>query len=397
MQEESTEKKKLFDAAESGDLSTVRFFLDETCIPFQITNDNRQTVAHVAAKHGHLDIVKYMAEKQASILAQEDRSENTPFLLAVQKGALDIVKYIVEEHQTYAAPVFLTVQTAVQGGHLDILKYFLEERNVDVNILNNLQETPLFLAVESEHPRIVEYLIEEKKANLTTFNINKENILFVTVTVDNFPLMKNLWDEKRVPIDVNWQNRYGDTLLHRAAIMNRTAIVEYLVDRKHANLNIQGTDKMTPLHCAACVDAYGICKYLVERGADTRIQDEEDHFPWQKAFDQDLIEYLTNASASRSRRSVDSRKSSYQPISLVYERDSTRVSGYLGSALADISSFQLQNFVMTAQWILGNVKGLGYKLMNERPFFSSPQQVIHSKIDPIAVNAVHSVFNCVEE
>lgn len=308
---DAEEKKKFFDAAEKNDLQTIKYFVEEEEASLLMVNEDLETLAHVAARNGHTDILKYVAKKEPSILADKDRYGNSIFYFAIVQGAFDIVTYLIEEHEakiSQANPRDFynkAMHTAAEFGHLNIMKYLVEERNVDVNVLNKYKETPVFTATEYKQHSIVKYLAEERDADLTIHNMNEANILYATVPTNDLPMMKYFLDEKKVALDVNSQDRFGNTLLHRAAFMNRTTIIEYLINEKHADVNIVGHKNMTPLHYAASGNYYEICQYLIEHGANTQSEDGTGQTPVQKAQDKHLVEYMKKAaSRTRVRRSV---------------------------------------------------------------------------------------------
>lgn len=69
------------------------------------------------------------------------------------------------------------VHVAAQEGQLVILKYFIEEKKADVNVYNEIGETPLFSAAEKPYIYVIMYLIEECHADPTVTDSTQDNIL----------------------------------------------------------------------------------------------------------------------------------------------------------------------------------------------------------------------------
>ncbi len=61
---------------------------------------------------------------------------------------------------------------------------------------------------------------------------------------------------------VNWRNSYGRTALHTACINNHPDVVKILTQQDDIDVNVQDTDKDTPLH-DACYHGYVKCVQLV--------------------------------------------------------------------------------------------------------------------------------------
>lgn len=392
------EKKKLFEAAEKNDLKTVKYLVEEKKVTLKCRDKDLRTTAYFAAINGHLDIVKYVADKEPAILGNRDRYGNTILHVPVEKNAMDIIEHLEKKYGNNIPEwdrkdfESMAIHGALQFGHWNVLKYFVDQKNSDVNATNDQGEPPIFTAVKYQHIDMLKYLLDEKKANVTMLDDNSDNILFVAVGKDDLFTMKYVLDERKAPIDVNWQNSFGNTLVHRAAILNRMNILEYLVEQKHADVNVLGHQNKTALSYASTRNYYDVCKYLVEHGANTQLKDEFGYYPVQRAFEPQLVEYMRNVSEPRHRRSIG-----FQQVRLPYEYLKSKTSQGLprssrDGAISDndAHSVQLSSFLVSAVWVFGNAK-----LSIRRQQYSSPEAILHDKMDPTAVGAVHNlpVFN----
>jgi ankyrin repeat protein len=324
--EDSSSKlnRLLIDAAEKNDLKTVKLFIEERGGSAKVTNDQGQTLVHIAAKNGNIELVKYIVEREPELMTQPGKHYVlTAIKLAVKSGALDVVKYLVETfRRDVSNPLDNDMETVIplviEFGRLDIFKYFVEEKNVDINMPGKWQnQPPIFQAIDHQQSDIIKYLVEENKANLTAHDWVGENILWNAVRRDDFALMKYLLDERKVPqLNVKARNNRGETLVHKAAILNRMNILKYLVDEKHIDVNIRDEwDNMTALHFAAIGNHYESCKYLIEHGANTRWRDNTGQIPAEKTSDEALRELLSpQPSTTRNRRHVDAFYSTFQRV-----------------------------------------------------------------------------------
>ena len=72
----SNETQSLLDAAEAGDLDSVKKLIDAG-VPVNGIGDDQSTPLHFAAQEGHVDVAKLLIKKGADINAKDD-IEQTP-------------------------------------------------------------------------------------------------------------------------------------------------------------------------------------------------------------------------------------------------------------------------------------------------------------------------------
>ena len=70
----------------------------------------------------------------------------------------------------------------------------------------------------------------------------------------------------------------GWTALHSATLLNRTDVIECLVD-EGADVNRQGNDKDTPLHLAARWNNTEAARLLFDSGADINLKNDHNETP----------------------------------------------------------------------------------------------------------------------
>lgn len=265
-------------------------------------NNHEVTTAHIAARKGNLNIVKYILEKDPSILTTKKCNGERVLLMAIKNEHLDIVKYLVEVQKVPIEQRFsnryygnTAIHFAAEYNCFDILKYFLDNRKGDVNVENDVQQTPLFSAVENRHHTVVKYLIEEKGANVNKVDYMGDTLLDKAVNEDDYVMLRYLINERKMKVSTLWR----DDLLHRAASFDRLDLMKYLVSELHANINKADQWGKTPLHKAAIEKHYDICAYLIEHGASTKLRDLDGKIPAQETTDERLIGLFENASEKR--------------------------------------------------------------------------------------------------
>ena len=91
--------------------------------------------------------------------------------------------------------------------------------------------------------------------------------------------------------DLNIQNVYGWTALHRCASQNHPGIAKMLIDAG-ADLNIKTINGWTALHRCASWNHPGILGMLIDAGADKTIPTNDGKLPYELAESQELQELL---------------------------------------------------------------------------------------------------------
>lgn len=396
-----SDRERIFQAAELNNQKIIEYMVNEKRWPVNITDFRGRTPGHIAAMYGHVNIVKFVVEKDSSILKSKDRTEETMLMKAITFGHFGVVKYLVDNwnlsiSERYSHRHFgnTAIHLASRYGKLDILKYLVEEKNGNVNVENNFRETPLFLAAENKLYRIIQYLVEERNADVKKVNSKGYNILFIAVDNDDLGFMKYLLDLRKIPVDLNWRGFSGETLVHRAVDLNRENMLLYLVNEKHADVNIADESGDTPLHKAAAKDNYRVCRFLIEHGANTELENEKGLLPAQLSTNERLSRYMKDyAPEVRSRRSVreltsyhSEALSSLGPLGWI-SADSNHVAVAGKTEVNVPDSFQFLGFLIAAKTILKSRKHT-LDARVERVRFSSPREIILNNMDHRAIDAI---------
>ena len=173
------------------------------------------TPIHIAAANSHLQIVKYLVEKQYVDVNIKGYEDKTPLHYACQSDHLQIVEYLISKSANVNAKDFsgdYAIHYAARYGSVLTVQYLIEKRNVFQDIQGYEGRTPLHYACLNDHLDIVKYLISHG-AIIDAVNMNK------------------------------W------TPLHFASSYNKKDIVKYLVS-KGANKSVKNNNGQTPFDLA---------------------------------------------------------------------------------------------------------------------------------------------------
>ena len=193
--------------------------------------------------------------------------------------------------------------------------------------------------------------------------------------------------------NLNWTNKNGDTLVHVAAIRNQTGFLDYLVRDKKVDINTpRKRDNWTPLHCAALWNHIEICKYLIDHGADTRAKSKCGKTPAQVASDQDLIDYIGNASATRrNRRGVEDHFAVLLQNPPYHKYKPQRIAKPVNSrtSFGNYPPFGLHDFLVPFHLLIQYfVRDVVDSSRTRQQTFSPIEAILQNRIDPIAEKAI---------
>ncbi|XP_049773001.1 acyl-CoA-binding domain-containing protein 6-like [Schistocerca cancellata] len=94
---------------------------------------------------------------------------------------------------------------------------------------------------------------------------------------------------------INKQDEGGMALLHWAADRGNMEMVDCLVEKLKADVNLKDADGQTALHYAAACGHVNVTKFLVQHGGDPNIADLDGKLPKDIAADSEILKTLTIA------------------------------------------------------------------------------------------------------
>ena len=192
------------------------------------------------------------------------------------ESKLAVVKYLLGQKLSindidYVESTALHFCAALGNG--DIIDLLIKE-GANPNVFDAEALTPLHLAINNGHMSCVVSLLNNwAKVDLSDTDVIDPQERYEVERIVSVP-GASLYLAKR------------GTPLHVACSTNRTEIAEYLVDKGQANINSKkGPHGCTPLHIACRAGFYGMCKLLVERGADVLAKDESGEEPLHRCIE----------------------------------------------------------------------------------------------------------------
>jgi ankyrin repeat protein/tRNA A-37 threonylcarbamoyl transferase component Bud32 len=217
---------------------------------------------HTAARYGHIDIVELLLRK-GSDPDSVDNNGRTPLDTAEKYGKAEAAKLIRLAISQRANPMQPNTARVRAGAALQIPPQLQEKHlRAELSISQNPAAKPPAAGSRS--------LSSKMDADAFFEAIRQGDIAKI-----NLGLVQG--------IDVNMQDKYGETPLHEASLKGFAEIVEMLV-RKGANVNAIEKDGWTSLHLAAQEGKTVTAGLLIKSGADVNIKNNDGFTPLHLAI-----------------------------------------------------------------------------------------------------------------
>ena len=219
---------------------------------------------------------------EISNIHKTDYESNDFYLLAAKYGHLDIMKYLENEHEwdvntknIFKDDAYLL---ATEGGHIHIMKYLQNKHNWNIYVTNNSKENAYLIAALYGHLHVMRFF-EELHNNNTNISLCDDEKLIINklnwnvhVTDDDeddaylfaasgghIHILKYLEDVYGWDVHVKNKNMTDAYLI--AAYNGRIECLKYL-ENKHGNVSVRDIDGDDALLLAAHNGHIHIIKYL---------------------------------------------------------------------------------------------------------------------------------------
>ncbi|KAF3679799.1 putative ankyrin repeat-containing protein-like [Capsicum annuum] len=202
------------------------------------------TILHVAAHYGHSNFVAEVLKITPALLCNQNRKNETVLHIEANEGHIEVVHLLfsIEDHykeklmrmtDENGAP---TLHKAVRNRHKDVASFLVKEDPEFEFPSNKEQETPMYLAAKSSlREALVEILNSCKKPTSSTDPLNRT------------PLHAAVIQEHTKLLDNNGRNA-----LHEAILYSQESVVNFLLKPKRDKLiEDPDNDGNTPLHFLA--------------------------------------------------------------------------------------------------------------------------------------------------
>ncbi|KAF5571935.1 ankyrin 3 [Fusarium phyllophilum] len=232
------------------------------------------TALHFAVLQSHQSIMKYLLERDPSLITIADDQSHTPLFSAVFRGSSSAVKLLLDRRadlralDTYGSSV---LHHAVNTEKSSVIKLLLDSGS-DVNRQNALGRTPLHLAIVGDHSSAVKALLERRSRTDIADNLGRR-ALHEAVLSGNKACTQLLL-KHRVAVDV--RDNDGQTALVYA-IQGRHGSLLMLLLEGGTDINAMDKHGLTMIMVAVQASDEKLTRILLEKNPDLDRLSREGH------------------------------------------------------------------------------------------------------------------------
>lgn len=329
---------EIHDAAENGDLETVKRLIGENPNLLEAPDREGKTPLHYAAAKGHLNVVEFLVSKGANVNARNS-SGVTPLYLAKGFGRKEVVEFLTKHGGSVEIikPKPVTVKPPAKG-----VKPSGDIGGKSVAVVSPVPTAfPLIEAIKANNIEKVEILIKTDSNLIKIPDNSSMTPIHHAAELGNVSIVELL---AKNGADLNSKTDKGWTPLHFAVARSHTNVVRFLLEKK-VNVNHQTSAGITPLMLASGL-AYNpeIVKMLLQAGADVNLKDQFGNTAISLVAsvpDEYVVsEMLIKAGASVNVRDVIT---GFTPLHHAAARDNAKLAKMLISAGADVNALTTEN------------------------------------------------------
>ena len=286
-------------------LEKLKYFVEEKNIPLTDVSMTGKTVLYYAIENNDLDMIRYVLQKQPSLLFQKLKypSNYVTIFVAIDKGYFqEIIQCITDEIPSIFAEKDLSGDTvlhkAVRDNVMDAskLRMLIAKTNVSLKEITDKKgntiahlaaetgrlhliecmtpsllearnkdgDTAVHLAIKSGNMNVTRCIAEKYPSAVTILDKNNNTILHLAAKKD---ILKTddlkLFDKAGAPLlqtDI-----WGETVAHIAAELGHLGLVQYIVEREPSVLMQKNAAGSTIAMIASENSQLNIVKYVAEK------------------------------------------------------------------------------------------------------------------------------------
>lgn len=318
-------KTALHCAVSAGQADTVKYLLYNHADP-NIQDHREEAPLHAAVRTGNVEVVEALLNHKVTNVNIEGRNKYTPLHNAAHlqhRNALEICKKMLDcgAKVTATGVDHMTpLSMAAQKGSADIMALFFKKCNevqkgtkVKQELLYGVDfegSSLLHLAIDSGVLKAVKLCLEYGCSITAVKRRDGRTAIHLACRLGALEILQCLYEHDPAPFQYALLDKEDMTPLHRCAMYNHVAVVQFLVDHG-VDLNPRDREKCTPLLLAAAHGCSAVVSLLLENGADVTCEDEKRRTALHWAVGQDkTIERLL-------------KDQQVQELKLVNQQDST--------------------------------------------------------------------------
>ncbi|KAL5730264.1 hypothetical protein ACHQM5_003108 [Ranunculus cassubicifolius] len=250
----------------------------------QLVTPQLNTVLHVAASFGHLEIVKLVHRHCPSLDMKKNFKHETALHCASRDGHLLVVNFLIKNFrgdiETGKVDVGdgllrmknvdgnTALHEATRNGHSHVAQLLIKEDQELAKFVNNVGESPFYLAAESGLSKLVRDLLDMEIDHMIQEKQEGKTALHAAIVQEHIDTIKILIEKK--PDLMESRDTYGRCPLHYAAYSGCRQAISLLLPHNVSIARRKDQDGMSPLHLASINGHLNVFQELLKQCPDSR-------------------------------------------------------------------------------------------------------------------------------
>ncbi|XP_074636507.1 uncharacterized protein LOC141894679 isoform X3 [Acropora palmata] len=253
-------------AAQAGNTEVVKLLV-ENGAKVNVQNSENKTALHISVENKDEALVSYLTSNTAKFDIP-DNDGITAEQLAINMEAESIIEMLQaakDERQTRPSSFNVTalLLQALKSESVEDLKELIDFEVLDEAVYQRFKDengdAPIHFAVRTKNVEMCKLLMHTG-AKTDTKNTDGNTCLHLSAELGDVPVTRFLLSQKAKP---NIVNNDGDTPLHLACQRKHVAIVDLLLGKFNASINIPNKKSDTPLFVAVRVNCLQAIKEML--------------------------------------------------------------------------------------------------------------------------------------
>ena len=249
--EENTFGENIFKGAQSGDIATVKAYLD-LGVPVDLTDEDGWSPVHHAIAHGQVEVIRLLMDRGCRMFPVKSRTQ--AFHCTDSESNIDTnIDYII-------------IFDAARNGDTSRLDKCLLDLGIPIDATDEDGRTPLHCAAGEGQVDAVKLLIDKGCCIDPVDHNGWTPSMYATMQgQDEVELLLKLAKSVRKSDSIDIRDSDGMTALHLAAQRGQVTIIEMLFNHG-LDVNVVANEGSTPLHSAAAHGQLDSIRILLRLG-----------------------------------------------------------------------------------------------------------------------------------
>ncbi|PAN45162.1 hypothetical protein PAHAL_9G098000 [Panicum hallii] len=247
---------ELYKAATHGKVAILKQLLQDKGRPgiLSSTTPQRNTPLHLAALHGHTEFAREVLQKNNGLIVARNVDGDTPLHLAAKEDKMKVAELLVGLAKAWQKDPNCAAEETPPKSPLVMT--------------NRAGNTPLHEAMRQGRSAMALLLLSADPDSAHDLNGQKESPLHMAAREGLEDVVRKILESPWVEEEYKSSVSVGDTALHQAVLGRHTRIIEILLEKRPALMELTDADGNIALHYAAQKDRQRAVEMLLKNRAD---------------------------------------------------------------------------------------------------------------------------------